>query len=189
MNFLKKEIALGVLLCLSLTGQANKRTILSLINDRLAKAEILSMNMARSLENDSLLLPKTFEGGKLITSDSRWWCSGFFPGVLWYLYENNRNNLELKKMALKYTKRVENQKYTTDNHDIGFIIFCSFGNGLRIDQTPGYREVILQASESLSKRYRDHMQLIRSWDWNREVWQYPVIIDNMMNLEILMWAA
>jgi hypothetical protein len=186
---LKKEIALGVLLCLALTSRANKRTMLPLINDRLAKAEIMSLNMAKSLEADSLLLPRTFENGKLITSDSRWWCSGFFPGVLWYLYENNRDNLELKKMALKYTKRVENQKYTTDNHDIGFMIFCSFGNGLRIDHTPGYREVILQATESLSKRYTDHMQLIRSWDWNGDVWQYPVIIDNMMNLEILMWSS
>src|SRR5690606_115750 len=125
---------------------------------------------------------------ELVTSDSKWWCSGFFPGTLWYLYENNPTE-ELKKYAMEYTNRVEDQKYTTDNHDVGFMIYCSFGNGLRLLDTESYKEVIVEASKSLSTRYKEQPGLIRSWDWNTKEWQYPVIIDNMMNLEMLMWAA
>lgn len=165
-----------------------KDEMMKIVDQSLDRATKLSLEMAKSLENDSLLLPRSFEDGKLITSDSRWWCSGFFPGVLWYLYENNPTE-ELKKYAENYTARVEREQYTTDNHDVGFMIYCSFGNGLRILGTEDYKNVIVQTSKSLSTRYKDHIQLIRSWDWNEKVWQYPVIIDNMMNLEMLMWAA
>lgn len=158
------------------------------IEKGLERATILSLAMAQSLENDPGLLPKTFEEGELVTSDSKWWCSGFFPGTLWYLYENNPTE-ELKKYAMEYTNRVEDQKYTTDNHDVGFMIYCSFGNGLRLLGTESYKEVIVEASKSLSTRYKEQPGLIRSWDWNTKEWQYPVIIDNMMNLEMLMWAA
>ncbi len=159
-----------------------------LINKSLEIATILSLDMAKSLEKDTSHLPRTYQNGQLVTSDSRWWCSGFFPGVLWYLYENTPTE-QLKKYAVNYTARVEREKYTTDNHDIGFMIYCSFGNGLRLIAEDDYKDVIVQASKSLSTRYKSPVNLIRSWDWNQDVWQYPVIIDNMMNLEMLLWAA
>lgn len=158
------------------------------INSSLNKATVLALAMAKSLENDKSLLPRSFKDGKLITSGSKWWCSGFFPGLLWYLYENNPTD-ELKKYALDYTDRIRNQQYTTNNHDVGFMIFCSFGNGLRIANPEGYTDVILQAANSLSIRYSEKTGVIRSWDSHRKTWQYPVIIDNMMNLELLLWAA
>ena len=123
-----------------------------------------------------------------MTSKSNWWTSGFFPGVLWYLYEVNGND-SLKMYAENYTKRIENQKYTTDNHDVGFMLYCSFGNGLRLTGNDDYRKTLLQGSESLSTRFRPQVGCIRSWDWNQKVWEYPVIIDNLMNLEMLMWAS
>lgn len=147
-----------------------------------------SLLMAKSLENKKDSLPRSFVDGKLTTSNSNWWCSGFFPGVLWYLYENSPNS-EILKYAEEYTKRVEREKYTTDNHDVGFMIFCSFGNGYRITKNLAYKEVIITASNSLSTRYKDKIGLIRSWDINKSEWQYPVIIDNMMNLEMLLWAS
>ena len=167
---------------------SNEKEMATIVNQSLEMATTQSLAMAKSLEKDSLLLPRSFEKGSLVTSDSRWWCSGFFPGVLWYLYENTPTE-ELKKYAQLYTDRVEREKFTTDNHDVGFMVFCSFGNGQRITGNEKYKDVIAKASESLSTRYKDNIHLIRSWDWNREVWQYPVIIDNMMNLEMLMWAA
>ena len=175
------------LLVVLLSCADSKTEMQKTIEKGLDRATIASLEMAKSLEGNKLL-PKTFENGQLVTSDSKWWCSGFFPGVLWYLYENNPTD-ELKKYAIDYTNRVEDQKYTTDNHDIGFMIYCSFGNGLRILGTDSYNDVIVQASKSLSTRYKDHIGVIRSWDWNTDVWQYPVIIDNMMNLEMLMWAS
>jgi rhamnogalacturonyl hydrolase YesR len=99
------------------------------------------------------------------------------------------NNAEVLRYAKEYTARVEQEKYTTDNHDVGFMIFCSFGNGYRLTGDLAYKEVINTASQSLATRYSDKVGLIRSWDFNKDKWQYPVIIDNMMNLEMLMWSA
>lgn len=160
--------------------------VISLGLDRAKEQSIL---MAEALKDKPGRLPKsTDKDGKLSTSDSRWWCSGFFPGVLWYVYEGT-NEPELKEWARMYTARIEREKYTTNNHDVGFMLYCSFGNGLRLGGYDAYKEVLLTGTESLSTRYKDNVGAIRSWDWNQKVWQYPVIIDNMMNLELMMWAA
>jgi hypothetical protein len=133
------------------------------------------------------LLPRSFEQGEDTWSDSRWWTSGFFPGSLWYLYENNRNPGILKYARL-FTSRVEREKYTTDNHDVGFMLYCSAGNGLRLTGDKHYEEVLLTGANSLATRYKPGVGLIRSWDHSTDRWQYPVIIDNIMNLELLLWA-
>ena len=137
MNFIL--IAFLVLNSIS-CDKMNEPQLLTIVNQSLDKATIQSLNMARSLEKDSLLLPRSFENGKLITSDSHWWCSGFFPGVLWYLYENKPSE-ELMQYAIDYTERVKQEQYTTDNHDTGFIIYCSFGNGLRITGDNYYKDI------------------------------------------------
>ncbi len=145
--------------------------------------------MAKALEHEEGQLPKSVTpDGKLETKDYTWWCCGFFPGQLWYLYENNASE-EMKRYAELYTDRIEQVKYVTDNHDLGFMLYCSYGNGYRLTQKPAYKEVLLTGANSLSTRYKDNIGLIRSWDWNQDKWQYPVIIDNMMNLEFLMWAS
>lgn len=150
-----------------------------------------SLLMAESLKDQPTRLPKTINrNGELETCNSAWWVSGFFPGVLWYLYEYNEDE-SLKAWAENYTDRVKQEQYTTDNHDVGFMIFCSFGNGYRLTQNPDYLSVIENASKSLSTRFDENIGCIRSWDyasWNRQ-WQYPVIIDNMMNLELLEWSS
>ena len=145
--------------------------------------------MAETLSEQDSLLPRTLdkETGELVTSDSRWWTSGFFPGTLWYLYEHSEDQ-EIRDWAKEYTSRVEREKHTTDNHDVGFMLYCSFGNGLRLTGNDDYAEVLVTGSRSLSTRYNPDIGLIRSWDFNKEQWQYPVIIDNMMNLELLTWA-
>lgn len=166
-----------------------KREMSKLVNNSLQTAAIQSRLMAESLLNEEGKLPRTIgKDGQLTTSGSRWWTSGFFPGVLWYLYEASGND-SLRNYAENFTRRVEREQFTTDNHDVGFMLYCSFGNGLRLTGNENYRKVLLQGSESLSTRFRPQVGCIRSWDWNQKVWQYPVIIDNMMNLEMLMWAS
>lgn len=168
---------------------APKSEMSTLVNSSLQTATIQSKLMAESLLDKEGKLPRTIgKDGKLVTSESRWWTSGFFPGVLWYLYEANGNDT-LRAFAENFTKRVEREQYTTDNHDVGFMLYCSFGNGLRLTGNEEYKKVLLQGSESLSTRFRPQVGCIRSWDWNQKVWEYPVIIDNMMNLEMLMWAS
>jgi hypothetical protein len=131
------------------------------------------------------MLPRTIDAeGKLVTSDSRWWTSGFFPGSLWYLYEY-KNDTTIEKNARLMTNRVEREKLTTNNHDVGFMIGCSFGNALRLTNEERYKEVLITAAKSLSTRFRPNIGCIQSWG-SRQGWQCPVIIDNMMNLELLM---
>lgn len=116
------------------------------------------------------------------------WCSGFFPGSLWQMYEYTGNQ-EWKDLAAKYTWSIEQAKNHRGTHDLGFMIFSSFGKGYQLTGSDDYKEVVLRAANTLSSRFNKTTGCIRSWDFNRDRWQYPVIIDNMMNLELLFWAA
>lgn len=168
---------------------SSKNEMENVVNLGLERASVQSKAMALKLMNEKTKLPRTIDkDGNFETSESKWWTSGFFPGVLWYLYEGTANS-EMKDFAHEYTMRVEDQQYTKSNHDVGFMLFCSFGNGYRLTNNQDYKKVILNGSESLSTRFNETIKLIRSWDWNVKVWNYPVIIDNMMNLEMLEWAS
>lgn len=126
--------------------------------------------------------PQTFENGKQKFSNSSWWCSGFYPGTLLYLYEGTGDDelLEEAKEKLQYLEKEKDNKGT---HDLGFMLYCSFGNALRLTGAPSYGEVLLTGAESLASRYSDVHKVIKSWSWG--TWNYAVIIDNMMNLEFL----
>ena len=159
-----------------------------IIDESISRAIPKYKELGSEMEGTPDMLPRTIDkNGKLITSNSAWWTSGFFPGTLWYLYEYSKDE-EILRLAEEMTNRVEDQQYTTDNHDVGFMIYCSFGNGLRISNKENYIDVIMNGAKSLSTRFDDHIGLIQSWGAN-EKWQYPVIIDNMMNLELLNWAS
>jgi len=121
------------------------------------------------------------------------WRSGFFPGTVWYLYELTGDTAWLP-LAQKYTRAIEEAKLLTWHHDIGFIIQCSFGNGLRITGDPEYKDVIVRSAQSLSTRFRPTAGIIQSWNvdhgWqSQRGWECPVIIDNLMNLELLFEAT
>ena len=165
---------------------SNEKSMNKIVDDALASAEKQSLVMALKYADKENTYPRTFNNGQDVTSGSDWWCSGFFPGVLWYLYENS-NNPELLKYAKKYTEGLEKEKDSKGTHDLGFMLYCSFGNGYRLTKDDSYRNIMLTGAESLSTRYNPSIGLIRSWDFGD--WQYPVIIDNMMNLEFLFWAA
>jgi unsaturated chondroitin disaccharide hydrolase len=133
------------------------------------------------------LLPRTVDtSGVLIASNSGWWTSGFFPGSLWYLYEYSKDE-KIKDAAMQLTSRVEKEKNNTGTHDLGFMLYCSFGNGFRLTGEESYKDILLTGAKSLSTRFRPKIGCIQSWG-SRKGWQCPVIIDNMMNLELLLWA-
>ena len=191
-SVLKKQIMRLFLFILVLVqfSCAEKQEPMSEVIERSIKvAEQQARAMAATLADQGGRLPKTFkqETEEFVTSNSRDWCSGFFPGTLWYLYEYT-NNDEFKRLAEEYTLRVEREQYNKGTHDLGFMIFCSYGNGLRLTNNAAYPDIITTASRSLCTRYNPKVELIKSWDSFKDKWQYPVIIDNMMNLEMLMWA-
>lgn len=106
-----------------------------------------SIQMAQALEDKPTELPRSYQQGKFITSDYRWWCSGFFPGVLWQLYADAPSN-QLLRYAELYTDRVEPVKHMTDTHDLGFMLYCSFGQGFRVTGNPRYLEIIHEGTVS-----------------------------------------
>lgn len=127
--------------------------------------------------------PKTFENSKEIFSSSSWWCSGFYPGTLLYLYEGTQDR-ELLERAEEKFRYLEKEKDNKGTHDLGFMLFCSFGNGLRLTgDSVRYKDILIKGAASLASRFNDKTKTIRSWD--HRPWNYPVIIDNMMNLEFL----
>lgn len=149
----------------------------------LAIEQVKAMNMELAPDQ----LPRTVdkETGELITSGSGWWCSGFYPGVLWYLYEYSADE-SIREIAVQRTELIEKEQYNKGTHDLGFMINNSFGQGLRIAGKEEYKKVMINGAYSLMSRYNETVGCIRSWDFGS--WMFPVIIDNMMNLEYLMWA-
>ena len=156
-----------------------------LIRDDFAFATTQYSQLLESVKGDPNLL-RTFTGGRVVTVPPQHWTSGYFPGALWLLYDYSRDP-RWRIAAEQYTARLESIKDFTGHHDVGFMLFCSYGNGLRLTGRPDYRDVLVQGARSLSTRFSPVVGAIRSWD--HTTWQYPVIIDNMMNLELLMWAA
>lgn len=139
-------------------------------------------------KNGTLVSPRTIENGKLKLVASRDWTSGFFPGELWYLYELTKQD-KWKTEAEKFTANIEQEKFNGKTHDMGFKVYCSFGNGYRLTGNQSYKDVIIQSAKTLSTRFNPKVGAIRSWDHNSDKWDFPVIIDNMLNLELLFEAT
>ena len=114
------------------------------------------------------------------------WTSGFFPGSLWYGYEISGDKA-LASSARKFTLAMDSLQDFTHTHDLGFMIYCSFGNGYRITRDKAFLPTLKKGSDNLYKRYNKTVGAIRSWDFGH--WEFPVIIDNMMNLDFLFWAS
>lgn len=157
----------------------NQLSLLTEETGRLKQADTTSL----------LVSPRTLNGkGELVLVRSRDWTSGFFPGALWYLYELTGKK-KWQDEAVRFTANMEKEKTNGTTHDMGFKIYCSYGNGYRLSQDPAYREVIIQSARTLATRFNPVIGCIRSWDHSRNKWGYPVIIDNMMNLELLFAAS
>jgi lantibiotic modifying enzyme len=180
------KISIVAFSVLSMTFHAqSKKEMSKLIQDEFQFAKKQYKFLLKTVPQDKM--PQSYKDGKLVTKDVSWWCSGFYPGSLWMIYEQTKDS-EIKKEAERTLKIIEPNKIFTRDHDLGFMMFCSFGNAYRITKDPTYKDIILTSAESLSTRFRPGMQAILSWDKMAD-FKGPVIIDNMMNLEMLNWAS
>jgi len=185
MNRIPLTLALTLLVILS--SCRKEVPIEKIIDESLAFSVSQYRLMADVMKDKPDLLPRTTDTtGTLVTATSEWWTSGFFPGSLWFLYEYSGDE-KLKDAAILMTSRIEKEKNNSGTHDLGFMLYNSFGNGLRLTNDETYYEILLTGAKSLSTRFRPNVGCIQSWGSSRK-WQCPVIIDNMMNLEFLMWA-
>lgn len=149
------------------------------------KLDFLIEQMEQPLENfqDSLCAnPATDKLGQKILCGVYDWTSGFFPGSLWYAYELTGDK-DLKTQAVRYTNMLNSVRYYKDNHDIGFMMNCSYGNALRLVPNDTIQAVLIETADNLCGRFDERIGCIRSWNFGP--WNFPVIIDNMMNLDLL----
>ena len=169
---------------LAFAGCAKEESLRQMSDRVFERAVAQSVLMDSQLGDDEF--PRSFTADSLVKSNGRWWCSGFFPGSLWYIYEYTGNE-EVLALARKQTAKLHGICGRKTDHDIGFQVNCSFGNGYRLTGDSTYLPEIQDAAAKLAKRFYPAAQVIRSWDWGKK-WSCPVIIDNMMNLELLMNA-
>ncbi len=186
-------VAVAILLAVSCTPTPPKSDQIAQIIDNAAKQEWIQFEQIAA--SGKVLNPRTTnpDGSVRYIRSYSDWTSGFFPGSMWYMYELTGDQKWLP-IAQEQTMAIDSAKYLTWHHDIGFIIECSFGNGLRLTGNKAYEDVIVTAAKSLSTRFHPVAGIIQSWNvtggWQSERgWECPVIIDNMMNLELLFHAT
>lgn len=131
------------------------------------------------------LLPRSIQRGMQPKTD---WTAGFFPGTLWYLYAYTGQDT-WKTRAEQATALMEGEQNNAFDHDIGFKMYSCYGNGYLLTGNKTYRHILFRSAKTLTSRYSYKTGLIMSWepDTSRD-WLFPVIIDNMINLELLMEA-
>src|SRR4030095_7215495 len=163
--------------------QSSKQEMQKLVDENLQLAVKQYKHMQELLPAGKL--PRSYDSVKneIIVSGTDWWCSGFYPGTLWYLYEYTKDE-SLRAEAIRSTALLEKEKNNKGTHDLGFMLYCSYGNGYRLTKDNSYRNVMITGARSLSTRFNPIIGCIKSWNSNSR-WQFPVIVDNMMNLEFL----
>lgn len=137
--------------------------------------------------------PRTWENNRLYTVDVYGWISGFYPGTLLYLYEFSNDSLLWREIESRL-KSMEKLQAFTEHHDVGFMMYCSFGNALRLTGNSYYNDVLVQSAKSLASRFDPRVGSIKSWNRVKSLdgarmLEFPVIIDNLMNLELLFFAS
>ena len=189
-SFIACTVLVAVATLQAIAQQKNKfvpqKALLATIQRNLADADAQYKVMAKLLRPDQF--PKAFhpETNKMETSNSGWWCSGFYPGTLLEIYEQNRDNALLNE-AQRIMAVLAKEQFNTHTHDLGFMMYCSFGTANRLNPMPEYKQILINSAKSLSTRFNPKAGVIKSWDSKPS--DFLVIIDNMMNLELLFWAT
>ncbi len=155
--------------------------------DKAIAAAVSQYKSAVKQYADSSIYPRsTKPDGSLYTIKSEDWCSGFFPGSLWLLYGMTKD-VAFKNAAIKWSVALEKEQFNTTTHDLGFMMYIPFGAGYQVLKNESYKKIIIQSAKSLATRFHPNVGVIKSWDF--KPYTYPVIIDNMMNLELLFEAS
>ena len=184
---MKVKLLLAALLITGMSVQCTDKRDIIEENIEKAKAQ-LDYLIKASEANDTLRIPSTFRNGEIDFVPTDDWVSGFFAGTLWYMYELTGEEYYAEQ-AQKHTEILHDIQFLKWHHDVGFMVYDSYGNGLRLKNIDGYDTVLVNTAKSLATRFRPNAGIIQSWNvdrgWQSERgWKCPVIIDNMMNLEL-----
>lgn len=204
-NYPMKLFFVSLLICLASCQNLSKKK--NIKEESKLSAKVYSFDLDKEIKNCEAQLnqavPKLTDLTKhprlIETNGTEWkeipngrlvWTSGFYPGILWYMYNLSKDE-KWKKEAIKRTEVFEDFKTITEHHDIGFMMFPAYGNGNMLGDKKEYKDILLTSAQSLASRYNPNVGTIRSWSNKMHPrWQQHItIIDNMLNLELLFWAA
>ncbi|MBA3671344.1 MAG: alginate lyase family protein, partial [Gemmatimonadaceae bacterium] len=165
----------------------------SLADMAFARAAAQVERAANALDTAKGFPRSTNPDGSWNQKSYRDWTAGFFAGTLWYLFQND-GDPKWRALAEKWTAGMEPASRILSSHDVGFMVFDTFGHGYLLTGNPHYKEVVLEAARSLSTRFNPAVGATRSWNTGNQTdrrrdWKFAVIIDNMMNLELLFWSG
>lgn len=195
MKIRKLLLSLGVFLMTPAFCHAENNDISNIINNDINfSTRQYSLMLQQIGREGKVRIPKTIDKlGRMVYIPIDDWCSGFFPGSLCYLYQltNDKSWLVQSK---RFTEALDSIQYLTWHHDVGFMIGSSYLNIYRLNPNKAYKKAIIQTAKSLCTRFRKKAGVIQSWNVDRgwqskRGWTCPVIIDNMMNLELLFEAT
>lgn len=185
-----KNRLLFVLLIAFLSVQCTQKKDIIQENVDYAKSQLTYLIEAAE-EGDTLRIPSTFKNGAIEFVPTDDWVSGFFAGTLWYMYELTGDEY-YAQLAQKHTEILHDIQFLEWHHDVGFMVYDSYGNGRRLKNIEAYDTVLVNTAKSLSTRFRPAAGILQSWNTDNPAhwqsyrgWDCPVIIDNMMNLELL----
>ena len=200
-----KLLFVSLLVCFASCQNLSKNK--NSIVDSKVTAKLNSFDLKKEIKNCEAQLdqavPKLTDLSKhprlIETNETEWkeipngrlvWTSGFYPGILWYMYDLTKDE-KWKAEAIKRTEVFEDFKTINEHHDIGFMMFPAYGNGYIFGDKKEYKDILLTSAESLASRFNPKVGTIRSWSNKMHPrWQQHItIIDNMLNLELLFWAA
>ena len=139
---------------------------------------------------DSVSIPRSMDcsTGVVKKVKSKDWTSGFYAGNLWQIYKLT-GDIRYKEKATLWNAFIEKEKFNNTTHDMGFKVYGSFGKGLAVENNEKYKNIIVKSAQTLISRFNPKIGAIRSWNHSKELFDYPVIIDNMLNLELLFEAS
>ncbi len=193
---IKIGLCTGILCWIILSCIADNHPVGFVAENVIFATEQYAMQLNELTDRGENHIPRTIksDGTMVYASTAGWdWTAGFYAGSLWYLYGLTGDE-HWKSLAERYTALLEKVQYNKSTHDVGFIIGCSYLNGIRLGGEEQYKSIIVSAAQSLSTRFRPAAGVIQSWNvhsgWQaKRGWKCPVIIDNMMNLELLFEAT
>jgi hypothetical protein len=185
--YLIRPVAVYGFILMNLSAIAQKADMKKLIAENFAFADKqYHVLMQNTVPNK---MPQSFDSSKreVISMGRTWWCTGFYPGTLINIFNETKDS-SLWYEALRILKIIEPNQYYTGNHDLGFMMYCSFGKAYALTHDTAYKNILFNSAKSLSTRFRPGIPAIQSWS-NVDKFSCPVIIDNMMNLELLEWVS
>lgn len=195
MKIRKLLLSLGVFLMTPAFCHAENNDISNIINNDINfSTRQYSLMLQQIGREGKVRIPKTIDKlGRMVYIPIDDWCSGFFPGSLCYLYQLTNDKSWLLQ-SKRFTEALDSIQYLTWHHDVGFMIGSSYLNIYRLNPNKAYKKAIIQTAKSLCTRFRKKAGVIQSWNVDRgwqskRGWTCPVIIDNMMNLELLFEAT